>query len=358
MHFLEQFKSMSPSQALKMAGVALVGLVLLAIIFQLLGSSFRSISQSIPGIAGIPGIPTMSSGMGGGYGGVEYDGYAKYGASEDAVMAELSVRNVAGSISMPYPPSYQTTGDDAEEYEVTQYSARIETRRLEDSCAEVSALKKRDDVIFESANTYDRGCDFTFKVRHESVEEVLALIEAMDPKDLSENTYTIKQQIEDFTSEVDVLEKKRASIDATLASALSAYDEITRLATNTQNAEALAKIIDSRIGIIERLTQERININEQLDRLARAKAEQLDRLEYTYFSVSVYEDKFVDGEDLADSWKTAIKDFVRGVNQILQDLTVGLILLIFFIAQWALYALILLFVAKYGWKIGKNIWNR
>lgn len=303
-------------------------------------------------------------GMGGGYGGYAMDGDAAYGYGADymyakeeaAMMPRLSARNAASSMPSPLPP--QTTGDDAEAYEVTQYSAQIESRRSEDSCAQVSALKERDDVIFESANTYDRGCDFSFKVKHESVEDVLAFVESMDPKELSENTYTIKAQVEDFTSEVEVLEKKRASIDATLASALDAYEEITQLATNTQNAEALAKIIDSRIGIIERLTQERININEQLDRLARAKAQQLDRLEYTYFSVSVYENRFIDGENLKDSWKQAFKDFVRDANEIVQNLTVGLLLLLFLIAQWALYALIALFVAKYAWKVGKRIWYR
>jgi hypothetical protein len=157
---------------------------------------------------------------------------------------------------------------------------------------------------------------------------------------------------------VEVLQKKRASIDATLASALNAYDEVTRLATNSQNADALAKIIDSRIGIIERLTQERININEQLDRLARAKADQLDRLDYTYFSVSVQENKYIDGESLKDSWKQTLRDFVTQVNKVIQDVTVNLILLLFFIVQWALYAAIVLVVVKYGWKFGKHIWFR
>ena len=116
--------------------------------------------------------------------------------------------------------------------------------------------------------------------------------------------------------------------------------------------------IGSKIGIIERLTQERININERLDRLARAKADQLDGLDYTRFNINVYENKFVDGEQLKDSWKQALRDFVANLNQVLQDVTVNLVLLVLLLAQWLLYALIVLFVAKYGWKIGKNIWFR
>lgn len=359
MEFLKNLPTLTPVLVLKIIGICVGGVLLLAFAFQLIGSSFGALTGQMRGTIGM-----VTPGYGGG---ADYDmavssdyydgGYgtkAGYAVSESASMPQLSARN-----SMPYPmPPQGTTGDTAEEFEVAQYSATIETRRLDDTCATVQALKERTDVIFENTNTYDQGCNFTFKVEKKSVEDVLAIIEKLDPKDLSENIYTIKAQIDDFTSEVEVLTKKRASIDQTLTNALAAYDEITRLATNTQNADALAKIIDSKIGIIERLTQEKININEQLDRLARAKADQLDGLDYTRFNVNVYENKFVDGEQLKDSWKQALREFVANVNRVLQDVTVGLVLLLLLIAQWVLYAAIVLVVAKYGWKIGKYIWFR
>lgn len=303
----------------------------------------------------------------GGYGGgVSYDmavasdyydgGYGSKGALMAPSMPSLSARNVAGT--MPYPMPGGVPGEEAEAYEVTQYNASIETRRLEDTCATIAGLKSRADVIFEHANAGDRNCSYTFKVKHASVQEILAFIKKLDPKDLSENTSTIKRQIDDFTNEVDVLEKKRASIDETLKSAINAYNEVTVLATRSQNADALAKIIDSKIQIIERLTQERININEQLDRLSRAKADQLDRLDYTYFYVNVFENKFIDWENMRDSWKASVQQFFYQLNKVLQDLTLNLILLALFVVQWLIYAVIALFVAKYGWKFAKNVWNR
>ncbi len=360
MEFLKNLPTLTPVLVLKIIGIGVAGVLLIAFAFQLIGSSFGALAGQMRGTMGM-----VAPGYGGGVGydsvtvsSDYYDGgygtKAGYAVSESASMPQLSARN-----SMPYPmPPQGTTGNNAEEFEVAQYNATIETRRLDDTCASVQALKERKDVIFENANTYDRGCNFTFKVERKSVEDVLAVIKKLNPKDLSENIYTIKAQIDDFTSEVDVLTKKRTSIDQTLTSALAAYDEITRLATNTQNADALAKIIDSKIGIIERLTQERININEQLDRLARAKADQLDGLDYTRFNINVYENKFVDGEQLKDSWKQALRDFVGNVNKVLQDLTVNLALLLLLIAQWVLYAAIVLVVAKYGWKFGKYIWFR
>src|SRR3989339_721006 len=161
-------------------------------------------------------------------------------------------------------------------------------------------LKPREDVIFENASEYEKNCNYSFKVKRDSVKEILSIIESLDPKELNENTYTIKRLIEDYTRDV----------------------------------ENLAKIIDSKIRIIERLTQERININSQLERLNRSKAEQLDRLEYTYFRVYVFENKFIDREDLKDSWKTAIKSFVRDINKIAQDITINLAALLFLILEY------------------------
>ena len=193
---------------------------------------------------------------------------------------------------------------------------------------------------------------------HKNVPEVLAFIKDFDPKDISETTYTIKRQIDDYTSEEEILKSKLASIDDTLRGALRAYDEVTALATRTNDAGSLAKIIDSKIGVIERLSQERINAATQLDRLARAKADQLDRLLYTYFHVNIYENKFVDGEAIADSWKAAIRDFVRTLNQTMQDVTVNLLGALFIFAQYVLYFFILLFAAKYGWRAAKDIWKK
>ena len=272
--------------------------------------------------------------------------------------ATLSIRNISPSVP-PFAPMPGTpTGDTAEDYEVTEYSAAFESQDKEATCGTIAGLKSRSYVVFLSANTYDGGCNYSFKVKHGNVEEVLALLKKMDPKDLSENTYTIKAQIDDFTSETEILEKKRASIDATLEDAIAAYDEIQKIATANQDAESLARIIDSKIQLIERLSQERININEQLDRYGRAKADQLDRLEYTHFSANVFERLFIDEEGIVDSWKESVRQFFLDINRVAQDLTVNFILLIVLAIQYILYLLLLVFIAKFVWKAVRYIWNR
>jgi len=348
MDFLKKFDPKT-STILKIGGLAIVAIVVIAITFRLIGSSLNSVflKNSISNIFPV-GAPSYDSTKSSG-------GIAAYGG---ATGIGLSERNVASQNSiLPYNNG-GTTGSDAEQFEVTEYNAAVETRQLKNTCATIAGLKTLDYVIFENANEYDRGCNYVFKVKKANVSEILSAIKGMNPKEISENTYTIKKLVEDFTSEVEILQKKLASIDDTLKKAVSAYDDITELATRVKDVESLAKIIDSKISIIERLTQERINANAQLEAIQRAKAVELDRLEYTYFRVNVVENKFIDAKILKDSWKAAIKEFVRDINKIAQDITVNLFVFLFYILQYAIYILILLFIAKYGWVLVKKIWKK
>lgn len=348
--------------AMNMAKAVLIGLAALVVAtfaLKIISATFQPLVHRFGADPDMMVAPMMG---GAGYGGsVAYDMAASeesaYGYGKYDDMAQLSMRNVASTRAMPPTMPGSPVGNTAEDFEVTSYNASIETADKAGACGVVAELKKHKYVIFESANDHDTGCDYSFKVERDRVSGVLAVIEGLNPKELSESTYTIKRQVDDFTSEEEVLTKKRESIDQTLARAMSAYDEVTILATRSQNAEALASIINSKIAIIERLTQERININEQLDRLTRAKEDQLDSLLYTHFYVNIYENKYLDVKTIGESWKHAIRQFVHDLNQVAQDITINLVALIFLVAQYALYLLILLVVVKYGWRIGRRIWE-
>ena len=352
MEFLKKL-GLKPAAIFKIAGIALVGIILVVFTVQFLKLSFGSIGTAVGNYKNF-NILTPSA-MTKGIAQVYEMDTASFGASGG--MVGLSVRNAASAI-MPYPEMGYTAGDDAEEFEVTEYNSYIETRSLDQACEAVANLKTREEVIFESANKYDTGCNFRFKVQKDNVEEILGIINGLNPKEVSENVYTIKNVVQDYTSELQILEKKQESIDATLDNAIKSYDNITTLATRIQDVESLAKIIESKLMIIERLTQEKINVSAQMERLARSKAEQLDRLEYTYFNVSVVENKFVDGERISDSWKAAVKKLVTDLNKVIQDITINLFGLLFLILQYVIYLLIILLVVKYGWKAAKYIWKK
>lgn len=331
------------TDALKVGGTVLIAFVVLAVGIRLISAPFSSLVEDIRyGGAQTSSVAPM------------YDMAAKEMAMPDSNVS-LSARNAAGI--MP-PETLGTTGSDAENYEVVNYNGSIETANISKTCQAVADLKAKDYVVFENSNESDTYCTYTFKVAKDHVAEVKSLIESLDPKELSENKYTIKNQIEDFTSETDILKKKAEVIDQTLKNAMAGYDEITVIASRAQDAGALAKVIDSKIQTIGRLTQERLLINEQLDRLTRSKAQQLDRLEYTYFTVHVYENKYFDSETLKDSWKQAVREFFRDLNNIAQDLTIGLVTLAVMALQFILYLFIAVIVAKYVWRGTKYIWNK
>lgn len=322
----------TPLNLLKAAALLLLGVFVFAIVMRLLA----------------PGIQNMQGG------GVFMNKDAAM--MEPAMMGypdevSLSARNIAPA---PYPG--WTSGEDAEQFEVTDYSISIETGNRDDTCTEVAKLKELDYVVFETADEYDTACSYRFKVEREQVEAVLARIETFDPKYVSQNTRTIKEEIDDYTSQADILKEKLDAIDETLKSATKAYDDITTLATRALDADALARIIDSRINTIQRLTMERVQAAAELERVARAKSQALDRVSYSYFTVDIYELKFVDGTALSDSWKFAIQSFVFEVNLIVQEATIGLITFTISVLKYVLYLLVLLGVALLSWRIGRALW--
>lgn len=350
MEFFKKY-NITPLKVVKSIGVIIVGIVILSVVYALLSSTLGGINSGIR----FGNFSVSPEGTGGS---LSYDqgvskSYAPVYDSSYESYPDLSTRNI-----LPSPIPSQTSGDDAENYEVSDYAATFETHDREKTCKAISDLKAKDYVIFENSNQYDKACDFVFKVKHTNVEEVLAIIKSLDPKDLSENVRTIKQVVDDYTSEVEVLTKKKQSIEETLDTAIAAYNDITKLATDTRDADALAKVIDSKIKTIERLTAENITVTEQLDRLARARTQELDKIDYTYFRISVYEVDYIDGEQILDSWKYAIKDFVQTLNEILQGITLGLIGMILFAVQYLLYLFLVVFIIKFAWKFTKDIWNR
>ena len=327
---------------LKIAAIVLGAIILLSIFVNLVMGPIFSQSKST----------TMSKlGVSSQYSSPSAGGISNYKYDSDA---SLSVRNVAEE-SAPKAASNITS---AENYEVTQYSAVVETGKLKEDCALISGLKARDYVIFENSNISEHQCYFSFKIEKDKIDEVLPLVKNLKPRELSQNIESIKQQVEDFTSREEILKNKQASIDETLKSALSAYNEITILATKTNNADSLAKVIESKISILERLTAERLQVSADLENLGRSKARQLDRLKYTNFYVDIYENKIFDWQALKDSWIASAKQFVNNINQVLDDLSLGLVTVLLQILKFLLYIFIILIVAKYSWALAKKIWKK
>lgn len=339
MSFQKMFKDFNFKTGLKIAGIVIVGLLILGLVASLGGFAFRTAFNTSPFFS---------------------NDYPEY-AMEDAYMTKqyapeevsLSMRNI-----MPDWESGYAVGSDLEEFEVVEYSAYIETGRLEKVCGEIKDLKAREYVIFENSNESDNYCNYTFKVEKDKTEEILTFIKDFNPEELNVNTDSIKRQIQDFTNEEEILNKRLDQIEETLENAQDAYDEVTDLATNSRDVETLAKIINDKINLIERLTNERMNTLSNLDKLSQLKADQLDRLDYTFFTVSVSETLIVNWEMIKDSWEWELENFVNEFNRLLQGISLKLLSFGAKLLQIVIYLIIALFVAKYGWKFVKFVWRK
>ena len=330
-----------PSVTRKGIILVVVGVFVLVLGVQLIGTQLMQ-NPRRSGVLPGPGAPSLS---------------APLGISDDRGAA-FEFSEIFSPKSPPPEDPIFSPGADAEDFEVTTYSLKYETRELSRVCSAIADLKAFEHVIFESSNERDRSCSYTFKVTNERADEVVRALTALDPKELNENTRTIKRAIEVTISEQKILEQKLAVIDETLSSAIASYDKIAALATSTSDVENLTKIINLKITLIERLTQSRLSVRAQLDRIVKAAADQNDRLKFTFFKVQVIENVFVDGEQLKDTWKAATRAFVRNANDVVLNVSINLIVFMLVVLQYLLYLFLLLIIAKYAWVGAKYIWRK
>lgn len=330
----------------KVIGLVILGIIALTVVISLISFSIKTIF----------GTTTSYNAK------YDYDEgyYGGYDIAEEAVYTRsMSAATLAvdDSYVLQIPEPDYSTGSDAEDYEVKEYYGTIKTRKLDETCQKIYELKEKDYIIFESSDKDKEYCYYNFKVEKEYGEEVVEIIESLDPETFNASIQSIKGAIEEYEDELDILTKKLSSIEETLAEAQNAYDEISTIATRQNDAETLAKIIDSKLELIERLTSEKLYVKEQIDRYNDSKAEQLDRLNYTFFNINVRKDLIFDWEDIKDSWKYETKQLVNNVNEVFQGISLHLATYLVRFVQVVLYLFISVFLLKFVWMGVKYAWR-
>jgi chromosome segregation ATPase len=178
------------------------------------------------------------------------------------------------------------------------------------------------------------------------VESVLSFLEELNPREVSENTYTIKREVSQLETQMDILKTKLESLDIALKDALASFAEVEAAARRSGDVASLAQVTESKISAIERINASRLEVTTELDRLERAKVETLDRMEYVYFSVNVYENEWVRGSEIKDSWVAAVQQLIRDLNGFLQDLSIGFVQFALMVVKYTLYASVLYIIAR------------
>lgn len=322
----------------KILGLVAVGIIVFGMALSLIAFAFR----------------TMFMGESSSYDRNYYNGGMM---NEMATSDSTSIQSLSKQVVIPPTPGTEpTSGDTAEDLEIREHNGTIKTRKLDETCGTISELKALDYVVFENANEGKTSCYYSFKVKIEKENEILAKIKALNPESFDTQIYTIKKIVDDYDSELDILQKKLASIETTLADAQKTYDDLQVLATDKEDIESLAKIIDSKLNLINTLTQQRIEIRTEIDQFNKAKSEQLDRLNYAYFNLNIYEDLYFDFEAIKNSWKYEIKDFVNNFNELLQGISIQLARYVLNFIVGTIYFLISMGMLKIVWLFTKKIW--
>lgn len=261
---------------------------------------------------------------------------------------------VAPSSPQPYPLG----GDEAEEYEVTEYSAHYRPLSAEKVCEPIAAMKALEYVVFDSADesAVDGSCYFSFRVEKDHEEDIVANLQSLDPRTWNENTYTIERSVEDQQYERDLLITEIDSLEQSLAEVEAAYSDLMAVATNSGDAEALAKAVNDRLVLMGQLEQQIRYAQERLARFERSGDQQEDKMEYAHFNVSVSDIELVDWRGMGDSWIASVRDLARAVNSTLQGLIFGLLAFALFIIQALVYLFLLVVVAKFAWIGVKFLW--
>jgi len=168
-------------------GVIVGGIIVLTIVISLVSLSFKTVFE---------------------FGDDDYY-YNDYSSGGYGMAVEEMARSSMPSISSlskqivvpPTPGSDYSTGETAEDFEIREHYASVETRKLDEDCQKISDLKKLDYVIFENANEAKKSCHFNFKVKRDNEAEVLKIVEDMDPENVKNRIHTNKKNVECYYNE-------------------------------------------------------------------------------------------------------------------------------------------------------------
>jgi hypothetical protein len=361
----------SMGSIMKVSGMALVGLVALSVGLTIFGALLSFGQRTVQTIAGngysmngsrfamsqriAPSYAMPVSAPMGMEGGMGMMGEKMaYGTDSGMpVMADMM-------IAPPQMP--QVNGSqNAELYQKEGYSASYETRNFTDTCGQIEALKPLEYVLFDSANQAARYCTYAFRVRKAHTEEIVTKLKALNPKEWNVSVQSVAQNIEDSGDRIQILKRRLASTEGTLTEVEQSFGRLSVLATQNGKVADLTTIITQKLAMVERLTNEKLSLEEQIRSMTGGKGDQIKETEYSHFSVSVSKWSAVDWQSLKDNWRNRIQSTLYEMSETLSWILLAIPALVLTLLWYALMAGMFLaggtLFVKYMWKLILKIWN-
>lgn len=355
----------SVGSIMKVFGIGMLALVALTVGFTILGALLSFGQRTISMINPSYGEPSYSSMRGISAPSMMMQKVANFAPMGGGTMMAEESYGVSADMAIGMPsmmPIPQVNGSrNAELYQRAGYSASYETRKFKETCTAIEDLKPLSYVLFDSANNGERYCSYSFRVEKENTDEIIAKLKALNPKDWNVSVESVAQGIENTSDRVDILKRRLASIEATLDEAEAAFARLSALATQNARVTDLTNIITQKLSMVERLTNEKLSLEEQIRQYSGGKDDQIEQTTYSHFSVSVSKWNAIDWQSLKDTWNYKIQETLRSMSDTLASIILTIpALILTFIWYGLVFALSILAItlfAKYMLKAIKTIWN-
>jgi hypothetical protein len=267
-----------------------------------------------------------------------------------------SVAYEMDSVSTSYTPETSVPQGDME-YETRAHTAHIRTTNFNRACATIERFSAITGTHFAEMTKNEQHCSYSFKTVRANESMILDAIRTLDPDLLTTNIETIKRQVVRYQGEMDILLQRERALEETFNSATEAYETLVTLAKDTENATALSMALRDKLMHMQNISRERTNLAREMQALSRAMSEAQDRVEFVQFQVNIEKYEVVNYDNITDSWYRAMQSFAYDVNKTLQDLTLGIVFHLLLFAQFLLYGIFFLIIAKHGLRWVKRYWK-
>jgi len=258
------------------------------------------------------------------------------------------------------PPTVPTTGgytQNLEQYETTDYQVSGRVKAFELFCDNLETLKADDRYDFRTLQSSLNNCRATFFTEERYAADVLTQFQQNEGVQTSRMTESVTRHREQIQSRSNIIQQQLNSVTSTLIEAEQAYNEIAAFARAERDTETYSEAITEKLRQVDQLTQRKISLTSQLDALAQQAADLNERIGVVQISVNVSRSYTLNPDKVAREWEQAWELLTDTWTNFGIWLTVYLGIFLLFVAQWSLYVIILLVLARFGYKLARRIWK-
>ncbi len=246
---------------------------------------------------------------------------------------------------------------DSSLFEIKNYEIKYKTNETLYLQNKIKELKKKNFVIFDRYDESKQNSQYVIKVKRENFEEVLEFLKELSPVKIHLFVENIKKSIDSTIDREKLLSDKLRKIEVILNDAIESYSSLLKLAKEQNNIESLTKLIDLKINTLNKLSNEKNAILEQINYIKKNRKELFDKVNFVIFRISIEEFLYLDIIELKNSWQYEVKNLVSTLNNLAQNLSVKFLIFVVNVIKFMVYFIFVLLLLKILFWTIKKIFN-